>query len=81
MKVSVNGNVVCESKAEYVGLSGNAQWDTIKQMSQCKAPVPVKKGDKLVIEAAYDLNKHPSYVSVHEYCIENLLTKPQSHSS
>jgi hypothetical protein len=63
MKVSVNGHVVCESKAEYAGISGDAKWDTIKQMSQCKEPVPVKKGDRLVIEAAYDLNKHPSYVS------------------
>jgi hypothetical protein len=65
MKILVNGKVVCESKAEYTGLSGDAQWDTIKGMTQCKTSVPVKKGDKLVIEAAYDLDKHPAYVLRH----------------
>lgn len=33
-------------------------------MSICTGPVEVKKGDKLKIEAFYDLERYPAYVSL-----------------
>ncbi|KAF2670695.1 hypothetical protein BT63DRAFT_438319 [Microthyrium microscopicum] len=60
LKVIVNGKEICTSQPEYFGKAGDAKWDTIKEMTTCKDPIPVKKGDKLVIDAGYDLNKHPA---------------------
>jgi hypothetical protein len=62
LKVLVNGMTICESKAEYVGTTGDGKWATIKEMSQCKEPTKVKKGDILTIKATYDLDQHPAYV-------------------
>ena len=63
MKVLINGKTICESKAEYVGTTGDGKWATIKDMSQCKEPTAVKKGDLLTINAVYDLDQHPAYVT------------------
>jgi hypothetical protein len=61
----INDKLACESKAAYggpgsvrVGKDGR-RWETISDMTDCLTPVSVKRGDKLEIEANYDLTKHP----------------------
>jgi hypothetical protein len=55
MIMYINGKVVCESKALY-GSKGDS---AIESMSVCfSKPLPVKQGDKLVLEAVYDVSKH-----------------------
>jgi hypothetical protein len=39
------------------------KWETISSMSSCYDPIPVKKGDKLEIEANYNVEKHPLRLS------------------
>jgi hypothetical protein len=62
----VNGKLYCESKAIYGGKGGTLNvdgktWSTIATMTECNKPIPVKKGDKLKIEATYDTKEHPLY--------------------
>ena len=65
----VNGKKACESMAEYGGpgsvrtTKDGRKWKTISAMGSCYEPVPVKKGDKVEIEASYDLEKHPLRLS------------------
>jgi hypothetical protein len=47
----------CESKGVYNGGKGS-----LTDMTVCQEPIPVKKGDMLVITAKYDLEAHPPYV-------------------
>jgi hypothetical protein len=60
----INDKLACESKAIY-GLAGGEllvdgkEWKTISKMTECLEPYPVKKGDKLRLEAAYDKSLHP----------------------
>jgi hypothetical protein len=56
--------MACESKAAYAGKANGAAWDTIKEMSLCPESLPIKKGDKLTVEALYDLDAHPAYVLI-----------------
>jgi hypothetical protein len=63
--VKLNGKEVCISKAEYggeghsgVGEDGKP-WTTIRGMTTCDQPIKVKKGDKLGIEAHFDMASHP----------------------
>ena len=35
-------------------------WETIRETSSCDEPVKVKKGDKIYMQANYDLGLHPS---------------------
>jgi hypothetical protein len=61
--ISVNNKSMCQSKAIYGGATGTAQegnWQTVSDMSVCKEPFPVKKGDTLKVTAKYDLQAHPS---------------------
>jgi Stress up-regulated Nod 19 len=64
MVLKINDKVVCDSKAEYGG-SGTFKGENGKDvqalsgMKECNDPVPVKKGDRLSIEAYFDLEKHP----------------------
>ncbi|KAF2670691.1 hypothetical protein BT63DRAFT_439670 [Microthyrium microscopicum] len=61
--LEVNGKPVCKSKAIYGGKEGTSaagDWQTVSDMSTCKDPVPVKKGDLLVVNAKYDLKSHPA---------------------
>lgn len=60
----VNGKLVCASKATYGGPGGTINingktWETIAKMSECNEPIPVKKGDKLKLEATFDTREHP----------------------
>jgi hypothetical protein len=64
--MKVNGKEVCHSKALYggpahttVGPDGKI-WETIREMTNCHYVTKVKKGDKVMVEATYDLEKHPS---------------------
>jgi hypothetical protein len=52
----VNNKLYCRSKALYGGPGGTVkvdgkEWATIATMTECNDPIPVKKGDKLKIEA------------------------------
>jgi hypothetical protein len=59
----VNGKASCTSNAIY-GTSGAAtigngeKWETIGAYTPCTEPIPIKKGDKLTMDAWYDLTKH-----------------------
>lgn len=69
MDLFVNGKFICKSEAEYgtraEGGAGHGHGDsqagikTISNMSTCKGPWPVKKGDYVTLTAEYDLKKHP----------------------
>jgi hypothetical protein len=62
----VNGQEACHSRALYggpthstIGPDGKV-WETIREMSDCHYTTKVVKGDKITVEATYDLIKHPS---------------------
>lgn len=69
--LKVNGKLACESKAIYGGEAGTTtavdgtKWETIGRMTKCRDPIPVKRGDKLVVEANYDLAQHPARQNAH----------------
>jgi hypothetical protein len=62
----VNDKEVCNSKATYGGeghtghTSDGKVWETIRTTSLCDVPLKVTKGDKVYMEAHYDLDLHPS---------------------
>jgi hypothetical protein len=35
-------------------------WATLSSMSECGAPIKVKKGDQVEVEAKYDFDAHPA---------------------
>jgi hypothetical protein len=57
----LNGQEVCTSYAEYHDRDAQTKADEglIKNMSDCIKTIEVKKGDKLSMEAYYDLDLHP----------------------
>jgi hypothetical protein len=60
----LNNNLVCQSNATYGGggsqtIVNGKEWQTITKMSTCEGPIPVKKGDIVVITAGFDTEKHP----------------------
>lgn len=63
MTFYVNGKEACTSNAVY-GTSGSAtidggeKWETIGAYTPCLEPIAIKKGDKLTMEAWYDLRTH-----------------------
>jgi hypothetical protein len=63
MSVSLNGKNICTSKAEYGATysrsSTASKWTTISKMTDCVDAIPVKRGDRIALEAAYDTVKHP----------------------
>jgi hypothetical protein len=65
--MQINGKEVCRSEAEYGGedatlaIAGQSEeWKTIRHMTECEGPIPVKKGDKITLEARYDMEEHPA---------------------
>jgi hypothetical protein len=67
MVLRLNGEIICDSRAEYRaesvaghGGSDGGMEGMISNMRECLIPVDVKKGDKLSMEAHYDMNKHPA---------------------
>jgi hypothetical protein len=64
VSMRINNNVVCTSNATYGGAGSSTiingkEWQTITKMSECAGPIPVKKGDQVLISAGYDTEKHP----------------------
>jgi hypothetical protein len=67
MVFRLNGQEVCNSRAEYKASNvggGHSDMHTddgmISGMSGCSKPIDVKKGDKVAMEAFYDMEKHPA---------------------
>jgi hypothetical protein len=61
---TLNGKVICDSKAIYGGVSTNAgDQGTIAAMQYCTNPTKVKKGDVMTLEANYDLELHPRKIT------------------
>jgi hypothetical protein len=64
--LTINGKEVCDSRAQYGGEGHTGKtpdghvWETIRVTSTCREPIKVIKGDKLYMEAHYDLGLHPS---------------------
>jgi hypothetical protein len=77
LMLKVNGKEVCQSRAAY-GTAGptpakgmghghqrrdqSEEYKTISEMSYCYGPNKVSKGDKIELEARYDLEMHPPRV-------------------
>ena len=63
--MKINGKETCVSTAEYGGPGATRKgkdgtvWMTVRDMSYCPGPLKVKRGDKLSLEARYDLEAHP----------------------
>jgi hypothetical protein len=61
MRVLVNGEVKCMSKAIYgqddVSVSGE-KWETIVAYDPCVEPIFVKKGSTVTLLSDYDLRQH-----------------------
>jgi hypothetical protein len=61
--LTLNGKQICDSKAMYgrrtTDVDGHV-WMAMDNMTQCEDPIKVLKGDKIQIEAFYDLEKHPA---------------------
>jgi hypothetical protein len=65
MSAWFNDRLTCISKADYsTGYGGdiesNKNWTTISRMSECNGVWPVKKGDKVKLEALFDEVAHPA---------------------
>ena len=66
VETKVNGKTVCNSRALYGGdgkvgkTSDGKNWETIGDMVTCPDGVVVKKGDKISLNANYDLIAHPA---------------------
>jgi hypothetical protein len=60
-----NGTIICDSRAVYGGTGSQGfapdgrSWETIHEMTQCRDPVRLRKGDILTVVAIYDTTKHP----------------------
>jgi hypothetical protein len=61
----LNGKEVCNSQAFYsaegvsYGADSKTGWRTIERMEECPMAMKVVKGDKISLEANYDLDLHP----------------------
>jgi hypothetical protein len=68
MEVKLNGNLVCDSQAQYGGPGHEGKspegkvWKTLASTTACKKPIKVSKGDKLAVTANFNLGKYPPYV-------------------
>jgi hypothetical protein len=74
LNLYINGKLACSSKANYgpipeVGfITGGhstgitrgegTKRESIKNMTECTQPIPVKKGDIIRMDSLYDLNAH-----------------------
>jgi hypothetical protein len=61
INLELNGKPICRSNAVYgpPTKEDGQEWMVIKEMTQCTAPVAVKKGDKLQMTSYYDTEKYP----------------------
>jgi len=62
----INDKIVCDSKAIYGGEGHSTKgpngqvWETIAESTSCMDPIPVKSGDRVFMQANYDIELHPS---------------------
>jgi hypothetical protein len=60
LSAKINGKEVCDSKAQYGGVSTNSgDQGTIAAMTYCFGPHKVSNGDTISLAANYDLELHP----------------------
>jgi len=77
LKVMVNGKQLCDSEALYGGPEHTSKtpdgkiWETLRETQVCEN-MNVKKGDKMVVIAAYDTEKHPAREDPHGGMAENM---------
>jgi hypothetical protein len=60
--VYLNEKPVCVTKAIYgtkMKTGSGKDWTTISEVTDCLEPIPVKKGDNLVLETKFDELAHP----------------------
>jgi hypothetical protein len=62
-RLYINGKLAYTSTAKYGGEKGTTtvggeEWTTIQGYEFCDGPIDVKKGDQIVLELTYDLEKH-----------------------
>jgi hypothetical protein len=61
----INGKQLCDSQALYGGPDHTSKtpdgkiWEALRETTVCEN-MHIKKGDKMVIIAAYDKDKHPA---------------------
>lgn len=66
IEFKINDKTVCDSRAVYGGEGHTAKttdgktWETIRESTYCNNTIPVKKGDKIFMQANYDVDLHPS---------------------
>jgi hypothetical protein len=62
--LKLNDKQICDSRAIYGGDGNEAvgpdgrPWETIRAMTECNDPIPVKAGDILSTTAVYDTTAH-----------------------
>jgi len=63
VSVSINGKTICSSVPTYAKVEGKGATEethfTIAQFSLCNDNVKISKGDKLIVKADFDTEKHP----------------------
>ncbi len=68
IETKINGKGACNSKAVYAPAAGHSpangtgakgEWVTMDRMTVCEKLIKVSKGDKLGMEAFFDLETHP----------------------
>jgi hypothetical protein len=74
--LKVNDKLVCDSRALYGGPGAETVvdgkvWKTIREVTKCLDPIPVKKGDRVYMQANYDTELHPRSVITKHSNIEN----------
>jgi hypothetical protein len=67
--LKVNDREVCNSKALYGGpghttVVNGRTWETIRETTPCTGTIRVEKGDRIFMQANYDIDLHPSYVNI-----------------
>ena len=66
VSLTINGEKICTSEAKYGGPGHTTTgpdgktWETMSSMTPCKELIPLKKGDKIILEADFDTEKHPA---------------------
>jgi hypothetical protein len=66
MTAFLNDKMICMSEATYgttlateADAASGKNWTTISKMGDCNFAIPVKKGDTIRVDAAFDKVAHP----------------------
>jgi hypothetical protein len=73
--LKVNDVEMCNSRALYGGEGhtttlGSKTWETIRETTPCTSTIRVQKGDRIYMQANYDVELHPSYVPIHSALLQ-----------